>query len=57
MTSKQKVLRKFAGAYSASFAYCWLVYGYYGIQVGVGKTAALAWKNAAKNIALGEGAE
>ena len=53
MSPKQKVLEKYTAAYSASFAECWVVYRDYGMQLGVGKSAALAWKNAAENIAPG----
>ena len=55
MTSKQKVLKKYDTAYSASFADCWIVFRDCGIQLGEGKSEALAWKNAANAAILEEG--
>jgi len=55
MTSKQRVLEKYAAAYSASFADCWIVFRDCGIQLGEGKSEALAWKNAANAAILEEG--
>ena len=51
MTPKQKVLKKYDTAYSASFADCWVVFRDYGIQLGSGKSAVMAWKDAAENTA------
>jgi len=55
VTPKQSVLKKYAAAYSASFADCWVVYRGRGIQLGAGKSAALAWKNAANATIREEG--
>ena len=55
MTPKQKVLKKYDTAYSASFADCWVVFRDYGIQLGVGKSAVMAWKDAANATIREEG--
>jgi len=55
MTSKQRVLEKYAAAYSASFADCWVVFRDCGIQLGEGKSEALAWKDAANTAIREEG--
>ena len=54
MTPKQKVLKKYDTAYSASFADCWVVFRDFGIQLGSGKSAVMAWKNAANATIRGE---
>jgi len=58
MTPKQKVLKKYDTAYSASFADCWVVFRGgrgCGIQLGSGKSAVMAWKDAANATIREEG--
>jgi len=51
MTPKRKVLKKHINTCSDLFTGGWIEFRDYGMQLGVGKSAAVAWKNAAENVA------
>ena len=53
MTPKQRVLKKYPRAYSYEWRDSWCIYRPYSggnLDLGDGKTAALAWADAAKKL-------